>query len=125
MTADPITVRGDTSVERVLHDYVLTHHCSTFPVVDSAGRLAGLVTLSRLRAVQPAQRATTDASAVAWPVGELTVAEPDELVLDVLRRPDRGGDGRIIVTDGQKVVGIISPSDVTRALQLAEVKSTS
>ena len=55
MTADPITVRGDTSVERVLHDYVLTHHCSTFPVVDSAGRLAGLVTLSRLRAVQPAR----------------------------------------------------------------------
>ena len=53
------------------------------------------------------------------------MAEPDELVLDVLRRPDRGGDGRIIVTDGQKVVGIISPSDVTRALQLAEVKSTS
>jgi len=125
MTADPITVRGDLSVDQMLHDYVLTHHCSTFPVVDTAGRLAGLVTLSRLREVAPARRASTEVSDVAWPVDELTVATGDEHILDVLRRSARGGDGRIIVTDGDAVVGIVSPSDITRAIQIAEFKPTS
>jgi Zn-dependent protease/CBS domain-containing protein len=121
MTADPITVRDHTSVEAVLHDYVLARHCSTFPVLDSGGRLSGLVTLGRLRAVPPAQRSTIRASEIAWPVEDLTIAAPDDLILDVLRRSAAGGDGRILVCRDDAVIGIVSPTDITRALQLADV----
>ncbi len=122
MTADPITVRNDLNVDEVLHDYVLARHCSTFPVLDDSGRLAGLVTLGRLRSVPPARRATTRISEIAWPVEDLTIAAPDELILGVLRRSSAGGDGRILACRADKVVGIVSPTDITRALQFAEIE---
>jgi Zn-dependent protease/CBS domain-containing protein len=120
MTADPITVRNDMSVDEVLHDYVLARHCSSFPVLDDASRLAGLVTLGRLRSVPPAHRATTRVSEIAWPLADLTIAAPDEPILDVLRRSTDGGDGRILVSRGDAVVGIVSPTDITRAMQFAD-----
>ena len=122
MTADPITVRNDMNVNEVLHDYVLARHCSTFPVLDNSGRLAGLVTLGRLRSVPAERRATTRISEVAWPVEDLTIATPDELILEVLRRSAAGGDGRILARTDDAVVGIVSPTDITRALQLADVE---
>jgi Zn-dependent protease/CBS domain-containing protein len=122
MSTDPITVRDDMTVHEVLHDYVLARHCSTFPVLDDTRRLAGLVTLGRLRSVPPARRASTRVSAIAWPVAALTIAGPDELILDVLRRSAAGGDGRILACDADTVVGIVSPTDITRALQFADVE---
>jgi Zn-dependent protease/CBS domain-containing protein len=124
MTADPITVRDNLSVDEVLHDYVLARHCSTFPVVDDAGRLAGLATLGRLRAVPAGRRADTRIADIAWPVDDLTISSPDELILDVLRRETPGGDGRILVCSGTTVAGIVSPSDIARAIRLADLERT-
>jgi Zn-dependent protease/CBS domain-containing protein len=123
MSADPITVRDDLTVHDVLHDYVLARHCSSFPVLDRDGQLAGLVTLGRLRSVASTHRATTRVVEIAFPVGELTIAAPDEPILDVLRRSGAGGDGRILVCDAGAVVGIVSPTDITRAMQIAEIDS--
>jgi Zn-dependent protease/CBS domain-containing protein len=122
MTENPITVRDDMSVDEVLHDYVLARHCSSFPVLDRAGRLAGLVTLGRLRSVPPSHRTARRVSEIAWPVADITIATPDEPILDVLRRSKAGGDARIVVTRGDAVVGIVSPTDITRALQFADVE---
>ena len=120
MTANPITVRDTMHVDEVLHDYVLARHCSSFPVLDASGQCAGLVTLGRLRSVAPAQRASTPVAAVSWPLDDLTIAAPDELLLGVLRRSKPGGDSRIVVCEGASVVGIISPTDITRALQVVD-----
>jgi Zn-dependent protease/CBS domain-containing protein len=122
MTSEPITVRAEMTVDQVLHDYVLARHCSTFPVLDERGHLVGLVTLGRLRSVPSARRATTRASEIAWPVDDLTIADPDELILDVLHRGRAGGDGRVVVCRSDAVVGIVSPTDITRALQVADVE---
>ena len=121
MTSHPITVPEDISVATLLHDYVLQHRCSAFPVVNAVGAPAGLVTLTRLRAVPVAARETTSVRAIAWPVASVTCAEPGELLIDVLRTAGEGGDGRILVVDHGEVVGIVSPTDVTRAVQASEL----
>jgi Zn-dependent protease/CBS domain-containing protein len=125
MTPNPITVRGDMMADDALDRYMLTHHCSTFPVVDVAGRMTGLLTLGRLRSIPSARRSTTPVSAIAWPAEDLTIAAPDDLVLDVLRRAAVGGGGRILVCDEGALVGIVSPSDITRALELADSRRSS
>ena len=117
MTPDPITVPDTLSVHDVLHDYVLARHCSSFPVVDVQGRCDGMVTLGRMRSVAADLRTTTPVAVVSWPLDELTIATPDELVLDVLRRTKPGAGGRVLVLEGDSVVGIVSPTDITRALQ--------
>lgn len=94
----------------------MTACVSSFPVVDGDGGLVGLVTLRRLRQLPPAAWATTTLGAAAVPLDQLAVAEPDELLIDVLRRAG-AGDGRVVVIDGQRLVGIVTPSDVTTALE--------
>jgi len=121
MTPNPITVDAEMSVDRVLHEYVLVHHCSSFPVIDVDHALLGLVTLRRLRHVLPHDRATTPIRAVTVPLAEVTVADPDERVLDVMRRASGAADERILVMRDHALVGIVSPTDVTRALQVADL----
>jgi len=42
-------------------------------------------------------------------------------VLDVLRRASGAADERILVLHDHALVGIVSPTDVTRALQVADL----
>jgi len=123
MTSDPITVPGDLSVEDVLHEFMLRYHCSSFPVVDAAGHVTGLVTLRRLRALPAHRRSTTRVADIAQPMSEVAQAAPDELLLDVLPRTARSQDGRLLVFDADtRLVGIVSSSDIARVVQIAEVE---
>jgi len=123
MTAHPITVPADCDVDTVLHEFVLRYHCSSFPVVDAAGTVVGLVTMARLRSVASHDRAASHVGHIAIPLTDLTRAAPDEMLLDVLRRAP-AGDGRILVFEHDALVGIVSPSDVTRVFQAAELRQS-
>ena len=115
-TADP-----DLTVERFLHDVVLVQRFSTYPLVGADERLVGLVTLNRLRGVPAAERTTTTLRDVACPLPEVTVATPDERLTAVLPRLAGCTDGRAVVLDGERVVGVLSPTDVARTLQLTDL----
>lgn len=116
MTADPITAPATVTVSNLLDEYVLRHHCSAFPLVDTSGAVVALATLARMRTVPESSRATTVARDIAWPVAEVTAAAPDEPLRAVLQRI-AGGDGRVLVFEAGRLVGIVSPSDVSRLLQ--------
>ena len=94
----------------------LHSHGSSFPIVDETGRVSGLVTYRRVRAVPHERWTTTAVDAVALPLDQLWTAAPEENLLDVLAR-GHGGDGRIVVLDRGELVGIVSPVDITQAIQ--------
>lgn len=124
MTPDPVTGPGWWTVDAFIDEVVLRHRCSAFPVEDFEGHLQGLVTLNRLRAVPADERARLRVLDVARPLSEVPTAKPDELLLDVLARATGGSDGRVLVVDDAGgVVGIVSPSDVTRALEVGALRS--
>jgi len=116
MTAHPSTAPESITVTDFLVHYVMSSHCSTFPIVDQSGRVTGLVTLGRCKDVPAEARDTTLVSEIAWRPSELTLAHPDEELADVLTRA-QGGDGRILVFRGDDLVGIVTPSDVARTVQ--------
>jgi len=124
MTSDPVVVRADHTIDALLEDAFLRHHCSSFPVVDGDGRVVGLLTLRRVRGVQPDDRAARTASEVAIPVGKVAIVRPDDGLIDVLEHadPEAGGDGRMLVFDQGQLVGIVSPTDINRAVQLAALR---
>lgn len=124
MTPHPVTAPADLSVADLLDRVILPNRFSGVPVVDGDGRVAGLATLGHVRDLPPAERSRTPVSAIASPRDRLVVARPDEPLLDLLRRLHRSPEGRALVLDGDRLVGIVSSSDVARLLQRASLAGT-
>ena len=111
MTRDPVMFRSDTTVDEFLNLARTTPH-SVYPVVDD-GSLKGMVPL-RIAAAVPleARPGTRIADIMTAPI---TLDGSSQVVdaIDQLRTPP----GRAAVTEGSRVTGILSISDVARALQ--------
>jgi CBS domain-containing protein len=122
MTPDPVTVPAGLSVARLLDDYVLRHRFSSFPVLDAFGHPRGLVTLNRIKALPPEQRAISTVEAVTCPLDEVPRAAATDRLVDVLPAMTRSDDGRLLVLDGDRIVGIVTATDLTRTLELAELR---
>lgn len=121
MSPDPLAVRAGTTVQQVLDHELLRHRFSTFPVIDDEGRPLGLLTLNRMKRVPAEQRASTRVETVACPVEELPEAAPDLPLIELLPRLRGGADGRALVIEDGRLVGIVSPTDVARSIDLAEL----
>ena len=121
MSPDPVIAPNWITVDAFLHDYVLTHRVSCFPVHDLDGRVTGLVSMRRLGLVPRSDRTTVRIKDIATPLERVPCTSPDDLVLDLLARLRASDDGRGLVYEGGRLVGIVSPSDVTRAMTLAGV----
>jgi CBS domain-containing protein len=122
MASPVVTVPGDASVEQLLHDYVLGHHHSAFPVVDATGQLLGLVTLDGVRSVAPEARVTTSVSAVARPLGEVPIVSPGAPATEVLTGLISTGSKRALVVDGDRLIGIIADTDVSRVIEVGRIQ---
>lgn len=122
MTHDPVVVPTDLPVSRLIEDHVFSSRYSSFPLVDGEGRPAGLVTLNRVKELPPDRREATVVADIACPLAEVPVARPDESLADLLPRLAGGSDGRALVLDGERLVGIVSPTDVAHQLEVADLR---
>ncbi|MGV0644181.1 site-2 protease family protein [Mycolicibacterium sp. XJ2546] len=118
MTADPETVDGERTVGDFLRDVMLLRRHSAFPLVDGFGRVEGLITFNRLRSVPIRDRETVRLRDVACPPQDIPSATPEEPLTDLLPRLSGCADGRALVYDQGRLVGIVSPSDISRAVAL-------
>lgn len=123
MTADPVTVAPDLTVEDFVEEHLLHGRHASFPLRDAAGGFAGLVTLNRVREVPAGERAATRLAAIACRPAEVPVAAADEDLADLLPRMQGCADGRAVVLDAsRRVLGIVAPSDISRLTHRAELR---
>jgi len=124
MSPAPVVADPGRTVDEFVRNTVLTHRFSTYPLAEPEGRLAGLVTLNRIRDVAPEQRATTRLADIACPPQDVTIARPDEPLLDLLPRMNGTPDRRaVVVDDTGGIVAIVSPSDISRAVQIFALRA--
>ena len=125
MTPDPMVGPGWFTVQAFIDNYLLAHRHSAFPVEGWGTGLAGLVTLNRLRMVPASQRSHVRVIDVAWPLDQVPTAHPDEPLVDLLGRIQGGSERKaLIVDDDGRLVGIVTPSDVTRAMAHASLRAS-
>lgn len=122
MTPNPASVSPDLSVTDLLDQHVFTSRYSTFPVVDDAGRMMGLVTLNRVKQVPTDRQAVTTVADVACPPEEVPTADRHDELVGLLPRMSGCADGRALVLEDERVVGIVSPRDVSHRIELAELR---
>jgi Zn-dependent protease len=119
MTARPHTAPGWITVEDFIQRYVLGDRHSAYPVADRNGAIVGLVTLGQLRDVAPGRRDTTTVAQIALPLDAVPTAGPQEPLTALLERMGPvGARSRALVVDAGGVVGIVTPSDITRLMDI-------
>jgi len=88
-----------------------------FPVVDS-DRVVGMVTRTDLMKVQKEEKNTWRIEEIMTPRSKLVTARPKESVADVFMKLSKYNVGRLLVFEGESLVGIVTRSDVIRAVQV-------
>jgi Zn-dependent protease/CBS domain-containing protein len=121
MSRQPVTVPADVDVAEFVQRYLPWMRHSVFPVLDD-DRPVGLLPVGRVRAVAFEHRGRTRLRDIACGLDESTVTTADVLVTDLLPRLRNCAEGRVMVLDGGRLVGIISRSDITRAIERAPMQ---
>ena len=67
--------------------------------------------------VAPAARTTTLIKEIACPIDTVSTASPGDPVSNLLGVSDGCSEGRTLVVENGRLVGIISPSDINRLLK--------
>ncbi|WFE94215.1 site-2 protease family protein [Micromonospora sp. WMMD987] len=121
MTPQPQTASADLTVADFVDHYLFAYRHTALPLTED-GRPVGLVTLDRVRGTPTDRRAATTLGEVSCRAGDLVLARPEEQLTDLLPRLTGCADGRALVVTGDQLVGIVSPSDISRAVQRASLR---
>ena len=123
MVRDPATVRQDMSLGSFMDDVVSPQRFTTYPVMED-GRVVGLLPF---RCVAEIPRGEWDGRTVRdcmLRLDQVPVLAPDDQVSDVLDRLGAGDVNRALVLDDGRLVGLLSITDVARALEIGGPRRT-
>jgi CBS domain-containing protein len=110
-------------VAEFLDDYVFPNRYSSFPLVED-GRPVGLATLNRIKDVPAEERSHTPVRDIACTDEDLVRLSPEDTLSDALQQLQGCADGRAVVVQGDRVVGILSPSDISRQAQISALRAS-
>ena len=130
MTSEVVTVHPDDPFKQVVQ-VLAQHRIDAVPVVDETGALLGVVSGSDLTCHEEEPPSLTHLvvggrgardharKARARTARELMTSPPrtigpDDVVCDALREMSRGKVGRLVVVEDDRVVGILSRSDLLK-----------
>ncbi|MEV0696973.1 site-2 protease family protein [Saccharopolyspora sp. NPDC050389] len=89
---------------------------ASFPVMREDGGVDGLLSLRHVRSLAAHGQPPATLHDAACPMDRVPTAAPDEPLPAVLARLSESTDGRLLVFDDGRLVGIVSPSDISRAV---------
>lgn len=123
MVPDRPIAPGWFTVQAFLDGVATTSRERLFPVVSFEGAPLGVLALTELARLDPAERLTTRIADACRTPPSVALAPADTPVTDVLGRvPLRPGRDLILVTEDGTLAGTVSADDLTRVLELAALR---
>jgi Zn-dependent protease/CBS domain-containing protein len=99
MNSRIISVRKDTHVDRLIHDYFNSYAKDSFPVVDDSGRLVGLVTFKDAWNIQEQKRNSVQVANIMIEKSNLIIMQTDRTADDALKYMSRRHMSRVFICD--------------------------
>jgi Zn-dependent protease/CBS domain-containing protein len=112
MHTQPVTVPADISIQRLVDEYLFRYDFKMFPVVKESDHLAGCVTTKDVKQIPKDQWTTHRVEEVVHPCSEENTVSPDTDALKVLSKMRDGGVSRLLVTDRDHLVAVVSLKDL-------------
>jgi Zn-dependent protease len=117
MVRDPVSTRADVTLGEFMDDLVWSRRYTTYPVTDD-GRAVGLLPFRCVAEVPRSEWDTRTVGDCMIPRDDVpVVAEEDELI-DAAGELGENDVNRALVLDGERLVGLLSVTDVARALEM-------
>jgi Zn-dependent protease/predicted transcriptional regulator len=116
MAADLVRIPPELSLQEAVDDYFMRYDHGAFPV-EEQGRTIGLLTLRGIRRVPREQWPTHRVRDHMVPLSDQVVVAPDARMDGVLGKLQDSQANRVLVAQDGEVVGIITPTDLTRWLR--------
>lgn len=117
MTRNPVTVAPGVSVADLVENYLLGHNLKLVPVVAD-GRVSGIVDVRAAKSVPRERWDQRRVAEIATPLAQENTIRPDAGAHAALELMQRTGQSRLLVLDGDRLVGIVSLKDMLRILGL-------
>ena len=115
MAHDVTALPAGLSAEEAVQDHFARTGYAAYPVVRGE-TVVGLVALRDVVRLRAEDRTGTSVQAVMIPLTEELTASPQELLGEALHRMNRGREGRLVVMDGDRLAGFLTPRGVLKAL---------
>jgi Zn-dependent protease/predicted transcriptional regulator len=116
MAGDLVRIPPELSLQDAVDHYFMRHDHSGFPV-EEQGRTIGLLTLRAVRRVPREQWPTRRVRDHKVPLSDQVIVAPEARMDGVVGKLQDGEANRVLVAQDGEVVGIITPTDLTRWLQ--------
>ena len=118
MKTDPITVTSDMTVSQLVENYVYVFHHKLFPVVRDSNKVDGCVTTRQIKEVPREEWNEKRVADIQIPCSEENTIAPDTDAIKALALMSRTGASRLMVTEGERLVGVVSLKDLLQYLSL-------
>ncbi len=117
MVRDPVTASPGETLGRFTDETLSTRRHTTYPVVED-GRAVGLLPFSCVVAVPRSEWDTRRVRDCMLPLAEVPTLSADDEAIDAAATLSESEVRRGLVLDGERLAGLLSLADVTRALEL-------
>ena len=109
-------VPAGLTLQQLVDEHILGTGQRCF-LVNREDDIVGLMTLHRIKEVPRPEWAMTSAAQVMLPLEQLKRVEPDTELWAALQKMDRNGVNQLPITQGNRVIGMISREDVITFLR--------
>ncbi len=117
MTHNPVAVPIDINARQFVDQWVLKHHHKFFPVLDGS-RIAGCISTRHLSSIEPNRFELHTVADMMDPVSEMNSIAASATATDALSRMQETGNSRLLVLEGDELVGLVSLKDLLRVVAL-------
>jgi Zn-dependent protease/CBS domain-containing protein len=114
---EPVTARQDLTIAEFMDDIVWKNRHTTYPVTDN-GHALGLLPFRRVAEVPRSEWETRKVSDCMVPADQVPVVSEDDELIDAAAELAESDIHRALVVDGDRFVGLLSATDIARALEI-------
>jgi Zn-dependent protease len=124
MTTDFQSIPPDLSLQEALHDYMMQYNQRALPVM-SGQKLEGLITMTDVKKKPREQWSSVLVSEVMTGIGELRTVGQEDALTTVVQLMENGKLSQLPVIYSERLVGLISRSDLIRYLRFHQETASS
>jgi len=124
VTVEDVAIAGvqvvspELSIQQFIDDALLAYGYRAFPVVDAERRVRGLISIADLKNLPAAEREVATVEQCMLPLSAAIRVEPDLPLDQALRKLAFAPGGRLLVMRGERLVGMLTKSRLTRSIEI-------